>query len=491
MKEYAAYDGMGLADLIRKGDVSRAEVLEAALARAERLNPRLNVIVHMFKERARQMVQEGPHNGPFSGVPFLLKDLMDNFAGEPISMGSRAVREIPADHSELVSRYLATGVIPFGKTSTPEFGLTITTEPKAFGPAHNPWKEGFSTGGSSGGSAAAVAAGIVPMASANDGGGSIRFPAACCGVVGFKPSRGLTPVGPEFGEPWEGAVSGHVITRSVRDSAAMLDAVSGPETGAAYRVSRLDRSCLAACEEVPGSLRIAVSSRPMVKTGVDEEARKGLSKTVHLLQSMGHCVDEADPAVDRSRFWKDYLTVVCGHTAALVYRVKQKGGMVAVRKLEPATRNMAALGRSLSAMDFVRAKEGWHSVQLEMGRFFEKWDVLLTPSLIGPPARHGVIPPSAVEEALLVAGSWLPGSRVLLQSGLARFFAAPTLSRMAFTICGNITGQPGISLPLHWTDEGLPLGMLFTAAMGRDATLFSLAGQLERAAPWADRRPRL
>lgn len=490
-KEYADYDGLGLAALMQKGEVSPAEVLEAALKRAEGLNPELNALVHTFSERARKMAAYPLGTGPFAGVPFLLKDLMDNFAGEPLRMGSRAVHLVPDAHSELVHRYLKTGLIPFGKTSTPEFGLTITTEPKAFGPVHNPWKKGHSSGGSSGGSAAAVAARIVPLASANDGGGSIRLPAASCGVFGFKPSRGLTPVGPEFGEPWEGAVTGHVITRSVRDSAAMLDAVSGPEVGAAYRVSRLENSCLRASMEDPQPLRIAFSSRPLVPAPVDAEALEGLEATVRLLQSLGHHVEEASPAIDRKTFWKDFLVVVCAHTAALCEKVRQKGGMAAVRRLEPATRNMATLGRSLSALDLVLAKEGWHRVQLEMGRFLEKWDVLLTPALIGPPAAHGVIPPSALEEKLLVAGSFLPGSRVLLKSGLARFFAAPTLNRMAFTICGNMTGLPGMSLPLHWTKEGLPLGMLFTGRMCEDATLFALAGQVERARPWEGKVPDL
>ncbi|TYT73811.1 amidase [Desulfobotulus mexicanus] len=488
-REYVDYDGIGLAELIRQGDISPQEVLFAALHRAETLNPEINAIIHTFRERAEKMALSSDGKGLFAGVPFLLKDLMDSFAGEPICMGSRAVREVPHDHSELVRRYLATGLIPFGKTSTPEFGLTITTEPKAFGPVHNPWKKGYSSGGSSGGSAAVVAAGIVPMASASDGGGSIRFPSACCGVFGFKPSRGLTPVGPDFGEPWEGAVAGHVITRSVRDSAAMLDAVSGPETGAAYRVSRLETSCFKACEKDPKPLRIAFSSRPMVPVKLDPEAMAGLESTVRLLQDLGHSVEEVSPAIDRRRFWKDYMTVVCGHTAAICHNVRKKGGLEAFKKLEPATRNMAALGRSLSAMDFVLAKEGWHLVQLEMGRFFEKWDVFLTPTLIGPPAAHGVIPPSALEEKLLVAGSFLPGSRFLLQSGLARHFAAPTLNRMGFTLCGNVTGLPGMSLPLHWTKEGLPLGMQFMGRMCGDATLFSLAAQIERAVPWSDRRP--
>ncbi|PIE69992.1 MAG: amidase [Deltaproteobacteria bacterium] len=486
---YTQYDALGLAEQVRLGETTPAELLETAIDRAVRLNPKLNAIVHTFFDRARQQTHVPLPDGPFTGVPFVLKDLLDHLAGEPVSMGSRGIRYVPAENSELVNRILAAGVIPFAKTNTPEFGLTITTEPKAFGPARNPWNTRYSTGGSSGGSAAAVAARIVPMASANDGGGSIRFPAACCGVFGLKPSRGLNPTGPEMGEGWEGAIAGHVISLSVRDSAAMLDATAGPEVGGPYRVSTAEGSYRDACQIPPRQLRIAYSATPLIDATVSPEAINGLKETARLLESLGHRVEEQTPAIDTRRFWRDFMTVVFGHTAAAAEKVKREFGKAAYRLLEPATRNMAMMGRSLTACDVVEAKSGWHDVQLTMGRFLTTYDAFLTPTLVGPPAEIGVIPPSEFEERLMAASSYLPCGRLLMKSGLVRQLARPTLGRMGFTVLGNITGLPSMSVPLHWTQDGLPLGMLFTGRMCDERTLFQLAGQLEQAKPWFDKRP--
>lgn len=490
LQDYEKYDATAMAELVRARQIHPSELLETAIHRAESLNPDLNAIIHSFHDRARGMASGNLPEGRFTGVPFLLKDLLDHLEGEPVSMGSRGVRLVPEYSSEIVTRFLSSGVVPFGKTNTPELGLTITTEPKAFGPAHNPWKKGHSTGGSSGGSAAAVAARIVPMASANDGGGSIRFPSACCGVFGMKPSRGLNPIGPDYGEGWEGAVSGHVITWSVRDSAAMLDSVSGPEIGAPYRVEKSGESYFEACQKDPDPLRIAYSKKPLIEGAkVDKEALEGLDKTLKLLESLGHHVEEADPKINIRQFWQDYMIVVCSHVAAVTETIKKQFGRGAVKKMEPSTRNMAMIGRSLRASDFVIAKNGWHDVQLVMGRFLEKYDMLLTPTLIGPPAAHGIIPPAPAEEVFMLAGSYIPNGRMLMKSGIVKQFAHPTLSRMAFTIMGNITGLPGMSLPLHWTKEGLPLGMLFTGRMCDEARMFRLAGQLEREQPWHEKIP--
>lgn len=487
LNEYTRYDGLGLAELVRKGDVHPRELLESAISRAERINPELNAIVHTFCERARAQAAGPLPDGPFTGVPFLFKDLMDNYEGEPLCKGSRGIRAVPGENSELVNRFMAAGVVPFGKTNTPEFGLTITTEPKSSGPAHNPWKRGISTGGSSGGSAAAVAAGIVPMASANDGGGSIRFPSACCGVFGLKPSRGLNPLGPESGEAWDGAVAGHVITRSVRDSAAMLDATAGPEVGAPYRVARGHGTYLDACQVDPGPLTIAFSSRPLTDATLHPEALRGLEATVKHLEGLGHRVEEADPPINTDALWRDFFMVVCAHVAAEVAFTGKEYGKKAVAALEPSTLNMAMIGRSFSACDLVMAKKGWHEVQLAMGRFLTRHDLFLTPTLIGPPDPLGVLPPTKFEGLLLKMGSPVKTGRLLMKLGLVKHFAGPTLSRMAFTVLGNISGLPSVSVPLHWTEGGLPLGMLFTGRMCDEVTLFKLAGQLERAFPWADR----
>ncbi len=489
MQEYGDYDGLALAGLVKSGEVHPSELLETAIKKVEELNPRLNAVVHTFYDRARIMAQNDLPDGPFKGVPFLIKDLLDNYQGEPICMGSRGIRYVPTENSELVNRYLRTGVVPFGKTSTPELGLTITTEPKAHGPAHNPWKQGISTGGSSGGSACAVAARMVPIASGSDGGGSIRFPSACCGVFGLKPSRGLNPMGPEMGDGWDGAVSAHIITRSVRDCAAMLDQTAGPEIGGPYHVARNSESYLDAVSQDPGPLRIAFSRKPFIETSVHPEALKGLEETARLLESLGHHVEEADPVMDRSVIWRDYTTVVTSHVAAVAERVKRELGREAFEKLEPTTLSMAMIGRSLTGCDLIQARMGWHDVQLAMGRFLASYDVFLTPTLVGPPQPHGVLMPLAIEEMSMRLTSRAPIGRVLMKTGFVKLFSKKTLSRMGFTILGNITGLPGISVPLHTTADGLPLGMLFNGRMCDEITLFRLAGQLEQARPWMGRKP--
>lgn len=491
IKEYEDYDGLALGELVKHGDVHPRELLETAIKKVETLNPQLNAVVRTFFDRARIMSDNDLPDGPFKGVPFLLKDLIDNFQGEPICMGSRGIRYVPPENSELVNRYLRAGVVPFGKTNTPELGLTITTEPKAYGPAHNPWRRGFSTGGSSGGSACAVASRMVPMASGSDGGGSIRFPAACCGVFGMKPSRGLNPLGPELGDGWDGAVSAHVLTRSVRDSAAMLDMTAGPEIGAPYQVAKDPSGYLEAVGQEPGPLRIAFSKKPFIETAVHPEAVKGLEETARLLESLGHHVEEADPVMDRSVIWRDFTIVVTSHVAAMGELVKKELGREAFNKLEPTTLSMAMIGRSLTGCDLVQARMGWHDVQLAMGRFLTNYDVFLTPALISPPVPHGTVMPSQVEEMSMNVTSRAPVGRILMKIGFVKLFSKKTLSKMGFTLVGNITGLPGMSVPLHQTRDGLPLGMLFTGRMCDEATLFRLAGQLERAKPWAHLKPQL
>lgn len=490
MREYDDYDALGLAGLVATGQVSAAELLEQAIVRADRYNPALSAIVHRFDERARAIARIAPASGPFAGVPFLFKDLGDEFANEPMAMGSRGIRYVPERHNEIVRRYLAAGVIPFGKTSTPELGLIITTEPKSHEPTHNPWQPGISSGGSSGGAAAVVAARIVPMASGSDGGGSIRFPAACCGVFGFKPSRGRNPSGPRQGEGWGGAVMAHVITRSVRDSAAMLDATAGPEMGAPFVVAPPPGSYLDAAARDPEPLRIGYSSRPMIPADIHREALDGLAATVQLLRDLGHEVEECDPEVDQEQLWRDFSAVVMAYTASLVAQVSGLGESV-YRQLEPATISMARMGDRLSAVEFLQAQEGWHRVRQAMGRYLQRYHVLLTPTLIGPPSAHGVLPPSPQEEALLQVTNHLPVARLLYRSGQLAKTMLPVLGQMAFTAVGNITGLPAMSVPLHWTGDGLPLGMQLTGRMADDYTLLQLAGQLERARPWDQRRPPL
>jgi amidase len=488
--EYAQYDGLGLAELVARGEVSASELLEAAMARADRYNPSLNAIIHRFDQRASTVAKHALPKGPFAGVPFLFKDFEDEFAGEPLSMGSRGIRFVPEQHSELVKRYLATGVVPFGKTNTPELGLIITTEPKAHGATHNPWGQGFSSGGSSGGSAAAVAARIVPMASANDGGGSIRFPAACCGVFGLKPSRGRNPSGPRFDSAWNGATAGHVISLSVRDSAAMLDATQGAEHGAPFIAWTGAGSYLQAAQRDPEPLRIGFSSKPMIPAEVHPEALSGLHRTVALLQDLGHEVEEADPLIDTEQMWRDFSVVVMANTASLVEWLRGLGPQ-AYALMEPATKSMVRIGQTFSAVELLAAHQGWHQTRLAMGQYLQRYDVLLTPTLVNPPKALGELPPSAGEERLLEIANRLPVARLLYTSGQLERTMLPVLGQMAFTAIANVTGLPAMSVPLHWTEQGLPLGMQFIGRMCDELTLYQLAGQLERAQPWCDRRPSL
>ncbi len=359
MDDYPQQDALELAQRVARGEVSPADLLEAAIARADRYNPSLNAIIHRFDERARIIARHALPAGPFAGVPFLLKDLEHEFAGEPVTMGSRGISFVPPQHSELVKRFLAAGVVPFGKTNTPEFGLTLTTEPKAHGATRNPWDLSLSSGGSSGGSAAAVAARIVPMASASDGGGSIRLPSACCGVFGLKPSRGRNPSGPRVSEGWSGATASHVITVSVRDSAAMLDATQGMELGAPFKVAPPEGSYLEAAGRDPRALRIGYSSKPMIPATVHPEALAGLERTAALLEQLGHRVEEADPKVDSNQMWRDYITVVMANTARKVEWIQTLGPR-AYQLLEPTTKANARMGARLKAVDLLAALQGWH-----------------------------------------------------------------------------------------------------------------------------------
>lgn len=483
-KEYVQYDGLGLSQLVRKGDVSPKELLDAAIAKANELNPHLNAIIHRFDERAYNNIQNNLPQGPFHGVPFLLKDLSAILAGEPMTMGSRGINWTPDYHSEHVQRILSTGMNVFGKTNTPEFGLTITTESKAHGAAHNPHKQGYSTGGSSGGSACAVAAGIVPMASAGDGGGSIRFPSAWCGVFGMKPSRGLVPQGPDVGEAWSGAVSDHVITRTVRDSAAMLDCTAGSEIGAPYKVDKNPNGYLISALKDTRPLRVALSKRPLIEgVALDSEVISALEKTAETLRSLGHDVEEVEPDIDLKRFWLDFFIVVCSHTAHRESQVKQQFGASAIAQFEPTTKNMAQLGRSWRADELLEALHGWHLAQSAMGKLLSDYDVMLCPTVPTPAVQHGILPASSKDELLMGLGgafSFLGSAKFSLKSGMVEQLVKPVLGKMAFTILGNVTGLPAMSVPLHKSSEGLPIGMQFYGRMCDETTLYGLAGQLER-----------
>ncbi len=493
MQDYDRYDGLGLAELIRKGEVSPAELCETAIARAEALNPRLNAVVTPMYELARRAAAAAPGNSPFAGVPFLLKDILHAFAGVPLSHGSAALRNyVPERDSEIVRRFKAAGLVTLGKTNTPEFALMGVTEPAAFGPTRNPWNPEHTPGGSSGGSAAAVAAGIVPLASATDGGGSIRIPAACCGLFGLRPSRGRVPVGPAQAEVWDGASSDHVLTRSVRDSAAMLDCIHGADPGAPYVAPPPARPYLEETRQPPGRLRIGFSTASPLGLEVHDECVRAVADCAHLLETLGHKVEEAAPAIDGHELAKCYITMYFGQVAADVREVRGLVGRAAARRgLEPATRALGLLGRTLPAADFVAAKRRWNGFAQAMATFHERYDLYLTPTLAHPPVKIGALQPPLAERLATRIINALGLGRLMLASGIVDKLATQSLSKTPFTQLANLTGQPAMSVPLHWTGDGLPCGVQFIAPMGDEATLIRLAAQLEQARPWCDRRPDL
>lgn len=491
-KEYGNYDALGLAELIRNRQVSASEVLEAALARAEAVNPRLNAIIIPMHDLARARARE-PLEGPFAGVPFLTKDLFQEYQGVRTAYGCNALKAanyVAPEFSEITLRWLKAGTVIFGRTNTPEFGAKGITEPDAWGPTRNPWNLAHTPGGSSGGSAAAVAARIVPMAGGNDGGGSIRLPAGHCGLFGLKPGRGRTPWGPTYAELMHGAAMNHVLTRSVRDSAAMLDATHGPEIGSMYRIEPPARPYLEEVTREPGRLKIAFTTRSPIGTEVHPEAVQAARDAAKLLESLGHHVEEAEPAIDGMQLAQDFITMWFANCAATVDLVKQQTGC-GNAGFELDTLAMVAFGHAGRASEYVTSYLRWNEYSRKLGEFHQKYDLFMTPTMALPPARVGQIVTPGWQRVVLRILLALRLTRVILSGGFVEQMARENLKWVPFTQLGNLTGVPGMSVPLHWTAGGLPLGTHFLAPHGGEDVLFRLAGQLERARPWKDRRPAL
>jgi amidase len=490
-KEYEQYDALGLADLIRKKEISPLEVCDEAIRRIEQVNPKLNAVVCSMYDLARKATAEPLPDGPFCGVPFLLKDLLDAYAGVPLTSGSKACKDfVPDQDSELVHRYKQAGLITLGKTNTPEFGLVAYTEPELFGATRNPWNLAHTPGGSSGGSAAAVASGMVPMASGGDGGGSIRIPASCCGLFGLKPTRGRTPTGPYFAEIWQGAVVEHVISRTVRDSAAMLDAVCAPDTGAPYIIQAPAQSYLEEIQQRPRRLRVAFDCRSPLGTPVHSEYIRAVEDTARLLEKMGHHVEEARPQIDGIALAKSYICMCCVEVAAEIEMMESfLAKKIKPSDMEPLTWTVGMIGRTISGVSFAKAKREWGQASRIMGRFHEIYDAYLTPTLAQPPVKIGELRPKGMELVALKFVDRLNLARLLTLSGLPDKLALESLAKTPFTQLANLTGQPAMSVPLHWTSDGLPCGMHFMARFGDEATLFRLAAQLEKEKPWTNKRP--
>ena len=490
-KEYEEYDGLGLAGLVRSRAVKPGELVEEAISRVEKLNPRINMVVQKMYGQAREAAEGDLPDGPFTGVPSMLKDLRAAYAGVPMRGGSRFYRDYVPDHdSEIVRRLKSSGMVIIGRTNTPEFGLLPVTEPELFGPCCNPWNESRTAGGSSGGSAAAVAARAVPLAHGSDGGGSIRIPASCCGVFGLKPTRGRNPFGPDHGEGWHGLACEHGLTRSVRDSAAMLNATAGPDTGAPYWAVPPSRPFLSEVGEDPGRLRIAFTSSPFLPGDVHEDCVNGLKEAVRLCRDLGHEMEEARPEMDGVSFARAFLTIVYGETRAGIHEAETLVGRKATsRDFEPETWVAGLLGRAFRAADLARSTHVLHRWSRVAGRFFEDYDVLLTPTLAMPPVGIGALKPGGMQiMAMKVLGKLNAGGLINALAGVDKL-VNELFRFIPFTPPFNATGQPAMSVPLHWNDEGLPIGMQFVGRYGDEATLFRLAGQLEKARPWADRKP--
>ena len=490
-QEYDQYDGLGLAELVKKGEVSPLKICEEAITRIENVNPKLNAVITPMYDIARKVATDSPLDGPFSGVPFLLKDLLETYAGVPETKGSKAYRNNISDHdSELVKRFKKAGLVILGKTNTPEFGLLGITEPELHGPTSNPWNVHHTPGGSSGGSAAAVASGMVPMASANDGGGSIRIPASCCGLFGLKVSRGRTPTGPKHGTLWQGAAVEHVVTRSVRDSAAILDATHGADIGAPYFIPDPSRPYLQSIKDDPNALRIAYNTKSPIGTPVHQDCINAIKHTASLLEKLGHNVEEAEPEIDGLALAKSFFVMYFGEVAAEIEELKAHLG----RKPKPSdvealTWMLGLLGQTYSAGYFVKMMREWDKAARVMGRFHETYDVYLTPTLAYPPVKVGELQPKPAERVLINVVNTLGLGRLLKASGIVDKLAVESLSKTPFTQLANFTGQPAMSVPLYWTSDGLPCGSQFMARLGDEATLLRLATQLEKEHPWFDKRP--
>lgn len=489
---YAGLDATGLAELVRRGEISASVLLAEAISRTERYNPQLNAVITPMYEIARATAAGPLPHSPLAGVPFLLKDLLQAYAGVPMTSGSESLRDYRPDaDSAVVSRFKAAGLVSFGKTNVPEFGLVATTEPRAFGPTRNPWDLARSAGGSSGGSAAAVAARLVPMASANDGGGSIRIPAAWCGLFGLKPSRGRVSAGPYYGDVWGGAVAEHVLTRSVRDSAAVLDATWGPSTGDPYLVAPPERPYSEEVVRPPGRLRIAFTTRSPLGAEVDPECREAVLAAARLLEELGHELVESAFPVDGVAVARAYLTLYFGYVAAEVRWVERVAGKERAKRIEEPTRVLALLGETLSAADFIESHGQWNGFGRAMGAFHQEYDLLLTPTTAALPIQIGSLQQSPLEQIALKVVNRLSAGRLVRASGIVERLAFENLAPVPFTQLANLTGQPAMSVPLHWSAAGLPCGAHFMAAMGGESVLYRLAGQLEEARPWADRMPPL
>lgn len=470
--EYDKHDALGLGALVKQKKVSASELVDEAITRAEQINPKINAIIFKAFDAAREAAKTNKSDGPFSGVPMLLKDMRAGAVGMPTRNGSRMMPPIPADHdATLVARYRAAGLIPLGKTNVPEFGILPVSESKLYGPARNPWNLDHTPGGSSGGSAAAVAAGIVPLAHATDGGGSIRIPASCCGLVGLKVSRGRITQGPDNADSTAGLSVDNCVTRSVRDCAAMLDLSSTLDFSDPYFAPPQQGSYLDGIKTAPKKLKIAVSTSNYRGTPFHPDVAEAVQKTVKLCEQLGHIVEEARPAVNSEEMTTAFMILWATASAFGIETLMQLTGQKpSLENLEGLTLGLYERGKAVPATKQIWAQQTMYRVARLMGKFHEQYDLWLTPTLAQPPLTIGTID--------------------IDEQNVEKAFA-PIINYVPFTATQNATGQPAISLPLHWNSQNLPIGVQFVARNGGEMTLLQLAAQIEQAQPWFDKRPQI
>ena len=469
-EKLAILDATAQTELVRRKEASPLELVDAAIERIERLNPAVNAVVIKTYDRAREAARGPLPDGPFRGVPFLLKDLVVEEAGVPLHEASAYLSDyVPAEDAELVKRLKRAGLVILGRTNSPELGLGPTTESRLWGPTRNPWDVTRSPGGSSGGAAAAVATRMVPMAHGNDAGGSIRVPAACCGVFGLKPTRARNPLGPHYGDVMSGLVAEHALTRSVRDSARLLDATAGPDLGDPYWAPSPPRPFADEVATPPGRLRIAWATRPLVGQAVHRDCVAAVEDAARLCASLGHEVVEAAPRVDGERFWTAFTTLLAvGFTWAIDDWARRTGRKPAPELFEPFTWSFTGRGREFTGPDYLLALQDLQRAGREIACFLVDHDVWLTPAIGEPPVPLGT----------------------LAYTGQDPFELRRRMTAFApFTWIANATGQPAMSVPTFWNAAGLPIGTHWIGRFGDEATLFRLAGQLETARPWSRRPP--
>ncbi len=475
LEEYASYDALGLAELVRARQVSPAELRDLGMRAIELLNPALNAIVAATPEEAEASLGRVVDSAPFPGVPFLIKDIGAAYRGVPSEAGCRLLKGHVSPHdSELARRYKRAGLVAIGRTTTPEIGNNVSTESRATGPTRNPWNLHRSPGGSSGGSAAAVAAGMAPMGHAADGAGSIRVPAANCGLFGLKPTRGRNPTGPDLHEILFGLVGDHVVTRSVRDSAALLDATAGHEIGSRLLLPPPSGTFLAASQRDPGRLRIAFSARPGRGGGhAHPDCVAMVEDVAALCEELGHEVREAAPDVGVAEVTHVFLEFAAAAVRQMIAAGRRENGRPANHDtLEATTLRILEYAESRSAAEFVATFDIMHQTARTLGEFFTTCDVWLSPVMAFPPPLLGLL---NADDPALSAVEWM--HKVITASPYMGMF--------------NQSGQPALSIPLYWNADGLPIGTHLAGQLGDEETLFSLSGQLERARPWAHRRPKV